>query len=79
MICIKTETQGFILTVVLVYIRILRQSCGSECPASAKAVNVLAVRYVKQGTDAAGFRASSILYTLVNIKYVSIIYNHLLI
>ena len=36
------------------------------CPASAKAVNVLAVRYVKQGTEAAGFRACSILYTLVN-------------
>ena len=36
------------------------------CPASAKAVNVLAVRYVKQGTEAAGFHADSILYTLVN-------------
>ena len=36
------------------------------CPASAKAVNVLAVRYVKQGTEAAGFRAGSILHTLVN-------------
>ena len=36
------------------------------CPARAKAVNVLAVRYVKQGTEAAGFRAGSILYTLVN-------------
>ena len=36
------------------------------CPASAKAVDVLAVRYVKQGTEAAGFRAGSILYTLVN-------------
>ena len=36
------------------------------CPASAKAVNVLAVRHVKQGTEAAGFRAGSILYTLVN-------------
>ena len=29
-------------------------------------MNVLAVRYVKQGTEAAGFRAGSILYTLVN-------------
>ena len=38
------------------------------CPASAKAVNVLAVRYVKQGTEAAGFRAGSILYTLVNMS-----------
>ena len=37
------------------------------CPAWAEAVNVLAVRYVKQGTEAAGFRAGSILYTLVNI------------
>ena len=36
------------------------------CSASAKAINVLAVRYVKQGTEAAGFRAGSILYTLVN-------------
>ena len=36
------------------------------CPACAKAVNVLSVRYVKQGTEAAGFRAGSILYTLVN-------------
>ena len=36
------------------------------CPASAKAVNVLAVRHVKQGTEAAGSRAGSILYTLVN-------------
>ena len=40
------------------------------CPASTKAVNanVLAVRYVKQGTEAAGFRAGSILYTLVNMS-----------
>ena len=38
------------------------------CPASAKAVNVLAVRYVKQGTEAAGFRSGSILYTLVNMS-----------
>ena len=38
------------------------------CPASAKAVKVLAVRYVKQGTEAAGFRAGSILYTLVNVS-----------
>ena len=36
------------------------------CPASAKAVNVLAVRHVKQGTEAAGFRPGSILYTQVN-------------
>ena len=36
------------------------------CPASARPVNVLAVRNVKQGTEAAGFRAGSILYTLVN-------------
>ena len=36
------------------------------CPASAKAVNVLAVGYVKQGTEAAGFRAGSILYSFVN-------------
>ena len=36
------------------------------CPAWAKAVNVLAVRYVKQGTEAAGFRTGSILYTPVN-------------
>ena len=34
--------------------------------ASAKAVNIFAVRYVKQGAEAAGFRAGSILYTLVN-------------
>ena len=38
------------------------------CPTSAKAVNVLAVRYVKQGTEAAGFRAGSVLYTLVNMS-----------
>ena len=37
------------------------------CPASAKAANVLAVRYVKQGTEAVEFRAGSILYTLVNL------------
>ena len=36
------------------------------CPLSAKTVKVLAVRCVKQGTEAAGFRAGSILYTLVN-------------
>ena len=36
------------------------------CPTSAKAVKVLAVQYVKQGTEASGFRAGSILYTLVN-------------
>ena len=36
------------------------------CPALAKAVKVPAVRNVKQGTEAAGFRKGSILYTLVN-------------
>ena len=35
------------------------------CP-KAKGVNVLAVRYVKQGTEAAGFHKRSILYTHVN-------------
>ena len=49
------------------------------CPASAEAVNILAVRYDKQGTEAAGFRAGSILYTLDSCQYVSIIYNVLLI
>ena len=36
----------------------------STVSVAAKAVNGLAVRYVKQGTEAAGFRAGSI--TLVN-------------
>ena len=35
------------------------------CP-KAKGVNVLAVRYVKHGTEAAGFHKRSILYTHVN-------------
>ena len=42
------------------------------CPASAKAVNVLALRYVKQATEAAGFRAGSILYTLVPVRLVKV-------
>ena len=36
------------------------------CPASVKAVNVLAERHVKQGNEAAGFRPGSILYSQVN-------------
>ena len=35
------------------------------CPASAKAVNVLAVRHVKKGTESIGFRPGSIFYTHV--------------
>lgn len=33
---------------------------------STQAVNVLAVRHLKQGTEAAGFRPGSILYTHFN-------------
>ena len=68
MICVTTETQGNILSVESsIYTKIATELWKRVmCPASAKAVNVLAVRYVKQGTEAAGFRAGSILYTLVN-------------
>ena len=60
MICITTETQGYTKIATELWKRVM-------CPASAKAVNVLAVRYVKQGTETAnGFRAGSIIYTLVN-------------
>ena len=49
------------------------------CPASAKAVNDLAVRFVKQRTEVAGFRAGSNSLVLHSCQYVSIIYNVILI
>ena len=36
------------------------------CPASAKVVDVLAVRLVKQGTETTGFRTGSSLHLVVN-------------
>ena len=70
MICVTTETQENFLSVESsIYTKIATELWKRVmCPASAKAVNVLAVRYVKQGTEAAGFRAGSILYTLVNMS-----------
>ena len=61
MICITTETQGYILSVVYIINTTFAIERGKRvmCPASAKTVDVLAVRYVKQGIEDAGFRAGS--------------------
>ena len=50
------NTQGYILCSWLVYMKHLTRSCGVRyVPRRAKVVNVLAVRYVKQGTEATRF------------------------
>ena len=59
MVIIITETQRYILSVEYSMNTTFVIEWGKRvmCPASAKTVDVLAVRYVKQGIEDAGFRA----------------------